>query len=82
LTLIAKEQKDALDNKDEIHEAFSVFDKEGTGFLTREQVEHVIKNIGEELPEEETTEMLDSFKYDNDGKISVETFVDTVFNGK
>ena len=35
LSLISKIQKEALEDKDELREAFTVFDKEGTGFLSK-----------------------------------------------
>ena len=47
LTLIAKIQKEALDDKDEIREAFTVFDKDGTGFLSKEKVKELIPTFNE-----------------------------------
>ena len=47
LTLIAKIQKEALDDKDEIREAFTVFDKDGTGFLSKEKVKEL--NMSQEI---------------------------------
>ena len=39
--------KDALDDRDEVKEAISVFDQDQKGFLTKSQVENVVKNIGQ-----------------------------------
>ena len=47
LSLIAKIQKDALDDREEIKEAITVFDKDQKGFLTKNQVENIMNNIGE-----------------------------------
>ena len=80
LTLIAKIQKEALDDKDEIREAFSVFDKDGTGFLSKEKVKELIEELGIPLEEIEMKQMMESFRFNNEGKINVEQFVKVVFN--
>ena len=80
LTLIAKIQKEALDDKDEIREAFTVFDKEGTGFLSKEKVKELIEELGIPLEEIEMKQMMESFRFNNEGKINVEQFVKVVFN--
>ena len=46
LSLIAKIQKDALNDREEVKEAITVFDQDQKGFLTKSQVENVVKNIG------------------------------------
>ena len=80
LTLIAKIQKEALDDKDEIREAFSVFDKDGTGFLSKEKVKELIEELGIPLEEIEMKQMMESFRFNSEGKINVEQFVKVVFN--
>ena len=80
LTLIAKIQKEALDDKDEIREAFTVFDKDGTGFLSKEKVKELIEELGIPLEEIEMKQMMESFRFNNEGKINVEQFVKVVFN--
>ena len=80
LTLIAKIQKEALDDKDEIREAFTVFDKEGTGFLSKEKVKELIEELGIPLEEIEMKQMMESFRFNSEGKINVEQFVKVVFN--
>ena len=80
LTLIAKIQKEALDDKDEIREAFTVFDKDGTGFLSKEKVKELIEELGIPLEEIEMKQMMESFRFNSEGKINVEQFVKVVFN--
>ena len=80
LTLIAKIQKEALDDKDEIREAFTVFDKDGTGFLSKEKVKELIEELGIPLEEIEMKQMMESFRFNNEGNINVEQFVKVVFN--
>lgn len=71
-----------MDDRDEIRMAFQVFDKEGTGYLSEEQVERLVMQVGEMLSESEQKAMLDSFDYDDDGNISLEDFVNVVFNAQ
>ena len=80
LTLIAKIQKEALEDKDEIREAFTVFDKDGTGFLSKEKVKELIEEIGIPLEDIEMKQMMESFRFNSEGKIGVEQFVKVVFN--
>ena len=82
LALIAKLQKEALDDVDEVREAVTVFDKDGTGFLSKERVKSILEDMGEPMNELELKQMMESFHFDNEGKISVEKFVAITFNEK
>ena len=72
--------KDALDDRDEVKEAITVFDQDQKGFLTKSQVENVVKNIGEPLSEAEVLQILDSIKYDSRGVIEIDKLVDIIFD--
>ena len=61
--MIAKIQKDALDDRDEVKDAICAFDKDGVGYLKREQVEKIIRDIGEPMADLEMNQMLDSMVY-------------------
>ena len=80
--MIAKLQKEALDDVDEVREAVTVFDKDGTGFLSKERVKAILQDMGEPMNEAELKQMMESFHFDNEGKISVEKFVAITFNEK
>ena len=80
LALIAKIQKDALDDRDEVKDAICAFDKEGLGYLKRDQVEKIIREIGEPMTDVEMNQMLDSMVYSSDGRIDIDAFVDIIFN--
>ena len=82
MALIAKLQKEALDDVDEVREAVTVFDKDGTGFLSKERVKAILEDMGEPMNEVELKQMMESFHFDNEGKISVEKFVAITFNEK
>lgn len=80
MSLIAKIQRDQLEDRDEIKEALKVFDKDGKGVLNKDQVEYMIKNVGEELSEAEVMQILDSIKYDLQGNIDLEKLLDIIFD--
>ncbi len=57
---------------DDIREAFKVFDRDGDGYLTLEEIRHVMTNLGEKLTDEEVEEMIQEADTDRDGYISFE----------
>ena len=71
-----------MDDRDEIREAFQVFDKDGTGYLNEEQVERLVRHVGEMMSDTEQKAMLDSFEFDEDGNIALEDFVNVIFNAQ
>ena len=52
LLMMAKKASE-LDAEDEIQEAFSVFDRDGNGTLSRNEFSAVLANIGEDITSEE-----------------------------
>lgn len=56
----------------ELREAFKVFDRDGTGTISREELKAVMKSLGENLTEEEIDEMLKLADKDGDGQIDCE----------
>ncbi|KAL6641951.1 hypothetical protein ACP70R_020132 [Stipagrostis hirtigluma subsp. patula] len=75
LTLVARNAREAdAGAEEEIREAFHVFDKDQNGFITRDELAQVMKNLGEKLAEEEIAEMLREADVDGDGQISYKEF--------
>ena len=64
-----KQTKD-IDTEDELKEAFKVFDTDGTGFISAAQLREVMKNLGEDLTDEEVDDMIKSADTDGDGQMS------------
>ena len=56
----------------ELREAFKVFDRDGTGTISRDELKAVMKSLGENLSEEEIDEMLKLADKDGDGHIDCE----------
>ncbi|XP_060577951.1 calmodulin-alpha-like [Ruditapes philippinarum] len=59
---------------DQIREAFKVFDKEQKGYLTCDELRHIMTNLGERLEDEEVDEMLSIVDADGNGLIDYEEF--------
>ncbi|EAN33001.1 EF hand family protein [Theileria parva strain Muguga] len=74
LTLMARKMKEC-DTEEELIQAFKVFDRDGNGFISAQELRHVMTNLGERLTDEEVDEMLREADVDGDGKINYEEFV-------
>ncbi|XP_951999.1 calmodulin, putative [Theileria annulata] len=74
LILMARKMKEC-DTEEELIQAFKVFDRDGNGFISAQELRHVMTNLGERLTDEEVDEMLREADVDGDGKINYEEFV-------
>ncbi|KAL6905688.1 hypothetical protein ACP4OV_003289 [Aristida adscensionis] len=75
LSLLARKARDAdAGAEEEIREAFLVFDKDQNGFITRDELAQVMRNLGEKLSEHELAEMLREADVDGDGQINYNEF--------
>ena len=72
--MMASKVKDA-DAEQEIRAAFRVFDKDGNGFISAEELMHVMNSLGEKLTEEEVDMMMREADVDGDGQVDYEEFV-------
>lgn len=55
--------------KSDLKKAFQVFDLNGDGFISREELQKVLTKMGEKLTEKEVDEMLKKADKNGDGKI-------------
>ncbi|KAJ8904381.1 hypothetical protein NDN08_000900 [Rhodosorus marinus] len=74
LTLMARKMKQS-DGQDEILEAFKVFDKDGSGKISAEELRNVLLKLGENLTSEEATDLIKAADLNGDGEIDYEEFV-------
>ena len=62
------------DSRDDIRKVFKLFDEEGNGFLSIQDLKRVSKELGEMMDENELKEMIDRADADGDGKVSFDDF--------
>mmetsp|Transcript_24132 Transcript_24132/g.56661 ORF Transcript_24132/g.56661 Transcript_24132/m.56661 type:complete len:155 (-) Transcript_24132:363-827(-) len=55
-------------------EAFKVFDVDGDGFITAEELRQIMAKLGETLTDEEVEMMIDEADVDGDGQVSYKEF--------
>ncbi|CAH0560406.1 unnamed protein product [Brassicogethes aeneus] len=60
----------------EFREAFRLFDKDGDGSITKEELGRVMRSLGQFARTEELQQMLQEVDVDGDGNVSFEEFVD------
>lgn len=62
--------------EDELLEAFRIFDKNGDGFITEEELKGALLNLGERLTSEEIKDMIRAADKDGNGSIDYNEFVE------
>lgn len=60
---------------EELRDAFRIYDKENTGFITIDQIRQVFLDLDEMPTDEELDDILRIYDVDADGKLSYEEFV-------
>lgn len=69
----------SMDNqKENLRQAFKVFDKDGNGYIDREEFKSQLQNLGEEMTEEEIDDLIARCDLDGDGKVHYEEFIKMV----
>ena len=65
--------------EEEMREAFQIFDADGNGKITSDELRLIMENLGEKLTDEEITDMVKEADIDGDGEINYEEFVRMMF---
>uniref|UniRef100_A0A182Q589 EF-hand domain-containing protein n=1 Tax=Anopheles farauti TaxID=69004 RepID=A0A182Q589_9DIPT len=74
VALMKMKSREPVDEK-ELYAAFKVFDRNGDGFLSVEELSDVMQNFGERLTPQEVQDLLAEADIDGDGRINYEEFV-------
>jgi|Transcript_27993 calmodulin len=79
--MMMKVQKATTDPSTEVQEGFKVFDKDGSGTVSIEEIKHVLTQVGEHLDEEHwqvMEQMLREVDGDGDGEITYPEFLQMI----
>lgn len=68
------------DSQDEIIDAFSVFDKDGTGFMPITEFRHICTAMGEALSEKEMMDVMSELDVGSDGMLNYRQFAELIYN--
>mmetsp|Transcript_67970 Transcript_67970/g.196924 ORF Transcript_67970/g.196924 Transcript_67970/m.196924 type:complete len:145 (+) Transcript_67970:146-580(+) len=79
-SLATKKLQESGDSQDEIIDAFSVFDKDGTGFIPATEFKHICCAMGEALSEKEIAEVLRDIDIGSDGMINYRVLAEQIYN--
>ncbi|KAI9335473.1 calmodulin 2-like protein [Obelidium mucronatum] len=60
--------------EEEMKEAFKIFDKNGDGFITNDELKATLAAQGDNLSDEEVSEIIKEMDVDGDGKLNYEEF--------
>ncbi len=73
LELFDRRMKDP-DTEEDLLESFKIFDKEGNGIITVQELKHLVSHFGETLSEEEADELIREADIDGDGTVNIYKF--------
>jgi calmodulin len=59
----------------ELLDAFNVFDIDNDGFISKDELRQVMRNIDTRITEEELEAMIEAIDEDGDGKVNYEEFM-------
>ena len=79
LSMMSRKMKDS-DKNNEIYQAFQVFDKNGDGLISKKELNHIMKSLGDNLSEDEIEEMIQQADIDGDGEICFSEFVQFIMS--
>ncbi|XP_047501287.1 calmodulin-A-like isoform X1 [Penaeus chinensis] len=77
LQMMSKKLKD-IGNGDELKEAFKVFDKKNSGYLSSTELRHVMTSMGEKMSEQEVEDMIKEAAPNGDGRVNYEEFANII----
>ena len=71
--LVVMSKMKNTDNADkELYEAFCVFDKDGNGFISPDEMNMILTSLGTNIPDDDLEELMEEADIDGDGQINYE----------
>lgn len=74
LALMMKNTMSSAVGELELFQQFKAFDRDGNGYISPQELHHVMANLGDDLTAKEIDEMVREADVDGDGRISWEEF--------
>ena len=68
------------DSDAELREVFNVFDTNGNGYITSEELGNIMSSLGERMTDDDIEDMLREADLDGDGRVSYEGESETRVN--
>jgi calmodulin len=62
-------------SKPDLEAAFKKYDADGNGFLSMDEIQNIMSNMGRHMTRNEIKSMIQSLDSNNDGKLSFDEFV-------
>jgi centrin-3 len=78
---VAAEYVAARDPREELLKTFGLFDKGGKGLITVDDLRTVVKELGEDVPENELRSMIEQFDVEDKGGVGREEFLGIFLSG-
>ncbi|XP_073123802.1 uncharacterized protein [Henckelia pumila] len=78
--LMVKKMKETDANHDDLREAFNAFDKDQDGYISPDELGHVMICLGERMTAEELEEMIKEVDLDGDGQVNYQEFVKIIYD--
>lgn len=70
------------ETEDSVRDAFRIFDKDGTGYVSASELRHVLTHLGEKLSDEEVDEMIREADITGDGQVNYDHFVNILCSAR
>mmetsp|Transcript_54467 Transcript_54467/g.133527 ORF Transcript_54467/g.133527 Transcript_54467/m.133527 type:complete len:150 (+) Transcript_54467:222-671(+) len=74
VTLMARKTK-AKDLRQELRAIFDIFDEDGSGKISADEVAHIMRNLGEKVTNEEVVNMIKAVDVNGDNEIDFQEFL-------
>ena len=71
IQMMTQTQIKPLSAEDELKKTFDIFDIDGNGFISADEIKKTMENIGEPLTDDEVRDMIKAADRNGDGKIDI-----------
>eukprot|EP00301_Raphidiophrys_heterophryoidea_P008306 c13101_g1_i6.p1 GENE.c13101_g1_i6~~c13101_g1_i6.p1 ORF type:complete len:103 (-),score=33.67 c13101_g1_i6:110-418(-) len=80
--MVVSNKNPKSDPKQELRDAFKVFDRDGNGKISATEFKFILTNLGDALTQEEVDDVIGEVDVDGDGQINFEEFANLMTKQK